>query len=219
MIWTVSILPLISSSSSLLCKLLGTIPTTTTKIGITVTFMFDCSFNCLARSKYLSIFSLLLFSLWFAETAKSIRYFDRYYFTSWEFCHPVLAGSLPVESPWVSRSILSILADLSCAIFRKVSILPLITSASSLFAKPLGIIPSTPTTISITVTFMFHIFFVLWQDPSTFLSLRFLYCVFCRHSKIHRAESLIFVNTWSGLPGIPNGISKSKEFDAFHSPE
>ena len=41
-------------------------------IGITVTFMFHCFFNSLARSKYLSFFSISFnFILWSAETAKS----------------------------------------------------------------------------------------------------------------------------------------------------
>ena len=58
----------------------------------------------------------------------------------------------------VSRSFLSILADLNNAIFWMVSIL-MILNSSSFSSKPFGTIPSTPTTIGINVDFMFHSFF------------------------------------------------------------
>ena len=54
MVWTVSILPLISSSLSLFSNLYGTAPKARTTIVITAAFMF---FNSLARSSYLSSFS------------------------------------------------------------------------------------------------------------------------------------------------------------------
>ena len=68
-VWMISSLPLISSSSNLLFKLLRTVPNT---IDITVTFIFHSFFSSPARSKYLFIVSLsFIFTLWFTGTAKS----------------------------------------------------------------------------------------------------------------------------------------------------
>ena len=70
----VSILPLISTPSIYLSKPLGTNPSASTTIGITVTHMFHCFFSCLAMSKSFSIFSFsFLFTLWSAGTTKSVR--------------------------------------------------------------------------------------------------------------------------------------------------
>ena len=41
-----------------------------------------------------------------------------------------------------------------------VSILPLISNSNRLFSRPLEIIPRAPTSIGITVTFMFHNFYI-----------------------------------------------------------
>ena len=63
------------------------------------------------------------------------------------------------ESLQVSRTRLTILADVHNAGVCMVCICPLISNSSNPFTNPLGIVPSTPTTIGITVTFMFHSFF------------------------------------------------------------
>ena len=63
------------------------------------------------------------------------------------------------KSPQVSRTLLSILADLNNTIGWMVSTCPLIFKCSRLFINPLRIVPSAPTTTGITVTFMFHRFF------------------------------------------------------------
>ena len=68
----------------------------------------------------------------------------------------------------VSRTPLSILADINNAVVRMVSICPLISKSSSLFINPLGIVPSALITTSITVTFMFHSFFFLFSSLFTF---------------------------------------------------
>ena len=78
------------------------------------------------------------------------------------------------KSPHVSRTLLSILADLSNAVVWIVSILPLISKFSSLSTSPLVTVPRAPTTIGITVTFMFHGFSIHKQGPGTYLSFRFL---------------------------------------------
>ena len=51
---------------------LGTAPSASTTIGITVTFMFHSFFTSLARCKYLCLFSFsLIYNLWSARTTKS----------------------------------------------------------------------------------------------------------------------------------------------------
>ena len=57
-IWMVSTRPLISKSSSPYINPLVTVPKAPITIGITVTFMFHSFFSSLARSRYLSPFSL-----------------------------------------------------------------------------------------------------------------------------------------------------------------
>ena len=59
------------------------------------------------------------------------------------------------KSPQVSRTYLSILADLNSAV---VSILPMFSNFSSLFSNSSGTVPSAPLTTGITVNLMFHIF-------------------------------------------------------------
>ena len=65
--WVVSTHPLISTSSSHSINTLLTISRAKVTIGITVTFIFYSFFNFLTRSRYLSFFSL---SLWSVGTEK-----------------------------------------------------------------------------------------------------------------------------------------------------
>ena len=70
-VWMVAFLFLISNSSSVLSKPLGTIANTPITIGITITPMFLNFLSSLARFKYLTIFSRsFLFTLWSTGTAK-----------------------------------------------------------------------------------------------------------------------------------------------------
>ena len=70
--WMVSIRPRISKSSSPFINPLVTVSRTPIIIGINVTFMFYSFFNSLAKSRYLSFFSLSFnFILWSAGRAKS----------------------------------------------------------------------------------------------------------------------------------------------------
>ena len=83
------------------------------------------------------------------------------YFTSFEFFTQALTDSFHwslSESKYlhVSRTLLSILANFSNAEVWIFSVVPLISSSSSRF---LVTVPSSPTMIGITATFMFHRFF------------------------------------------------------------
>ena len=55
--------------------------------------------------------------------------------------------------PPLSRTFLSILADLNYVVLWVVSILSLISNSSNSFSRSFGSIPSTPTTIGITLAF------------------------------------------------------------------
>ena len=59
------------------------------------------------------------------------------------------------KTPQVSRTLLSIMADLNNAVTLMVSIHLPISNSTSLLSKPLGTIPTAPLTIGITVTLMF----------------------------------------------------------------
>ena len=75
------------------------------------------------------------------------------------------------KSPQISRTLLSILADVTNGLVRMVFTSRLIYKFSSLFTKTLGIVSSAPIAIGITVI-MFHRFFYyhlletikLWAD-------------------------------------------------------
>ena len=70
-VWVVSTRPLISKFSSPCTNPLGTVPSTPITTGITIIFMFHKFFSSLARSAYLSLFSLSFsFTLWSGKTAK-----------------------------------------------------------------------------------------------------------------------------------------------------
>ena len=84
------------------------------------------------------------------------------------------------KSSQVSRTLLSILADLNNVVVWMVSILPLISTSSSLFYKACGD-HSKHTNYN-----CYHdhphvpeFFVVLWQDPSTYLSFCFLLFSLC----------------------------------------
>ena len=63
------------------------------------------------------------------------------------------------KSPYVSRTLHSILVDISNAVVWMVSTRPLNSKSSSLCTSPQVIAPSQSITIGITVTFIFHSFF------------------------------------------------------------
>ena len=71
-VWIVSTYPLIYKLSDSFTKPLGIVSSVAIIISITIIFMFPSFFSSLARSKYLSLYSLsFIFTLWSARTAKS----------------------------------------------------------------------------------------------------------------------------------------------------
>ena len=87
-IWIVSTRPPTSKSSRPFNNPLVIVPNAPITIGTIVTFMFHSFFNSLARSRYLSFFSLSFrFILWSAGTAKStilqILFFFIDYYEVW----------------------------------------------------------------------------------------------------------------------------------------
>ena len=81
------------------------------------------------------------------------------------------------KSSRVSRTFLSILADLNNALVWMVSTFPLISKFSSPITNPLGIVPRAPITFGIT--FMFHSFLfsslARYRYSSLFFSLSFIF--------------------------------------------
>ena len=111
-IWIVSTRPPTSKSSRPFNNPLVIVPNAPIIIGTIVTFMFHSFFNSLARSRYLSFFSLSFrFILWSAGTAKStilqilfllliIMRSGLLAGTLLEFFTSALAGGLSLEFEW-----------------------------------------------------------------------------------------------------------------------
>ena len=78
------------------------------------------------------------------------------------------------KSPQVSRTLLSILADLNNAVVWMFPIRSLISKSFSSSTNPLVAVPRAPITIGITVTFKSHSFSFPKQGPGTYPSFRFL---------------------------------------------
>ena len=119
-------------------------------------------------------------------------------------------------SPQVS--FYSILVDLSNAVVWMVLVLPMISSSSSTFSKPLGTVLSTPATIDMVVTFMFYNVFSSLAR-SKYLSLFLFSLIFTQwsagwqSSQFSRFSFFLLIITRSGLlVGIRWSvcISKSK---------
>ena len=77
-------------------------------------------------------------------------------YSSSSFSHQRLSDN---KCPQVSRTLLSILADLNNAVVWIFSTRPLISKSSCMCTNPLVIVPRVPLTIGMSVTFMFCIFF------------------------------------------------------------
>ena len=92
------------------------------------------------------------------------------------------------KSLQVSSTLLSILANLNNAVHRMVSTCSLISKSSSPFTNNLEIVPNTPFTNCISVTFMFHIFCSLLAKSKylcLFFAFVYFYAVFRQDGKLH----------------------------------
>ena len=102
-----------------------------------------------------------------------------YFLLLFEFFPLALADGFSLEFEWqqtslISRTLLSSLTDFDNAVIWVVSTHPLISKSSSPRTNPLLTVRRAPITIVITITFMFHSFFLIpWQVPGTYLSFRF----------------------------------------------
>ena len=101
-VWIVSTRPLTSKSSRPFNNPLVTVPNAPITIGTIVTFMFHSFFNSLARSRFLSFFSLSFrFILWSAGTAKStILQILFLLIVNWWFFTAMRYTVSPRKSPW-----------------------------------------------------------------------------------------------------------------------
>ena len=164
-VWIVSTRPPTSKPSRPFNNPLVTVPNAPITIGTIVTFMFHSFFNSLARSRYLSFFSLSFrFILWSAGTAKStillilFLYSFRVFHISvswWSLTRVWMTVSL-FKSPQISRTFPCILADLNNAVVWMVSTGPVISKSFTPFIYPSLTILRAPITVSIIVTFMFR---------------------------------------------------------------
>ena len=108
----------------------------------------------------------------FSGAGSGAQYYYYYYYfipftvfpTSVRRCYFYMSLS-DSKSPQVSRTLLCILAYLNNAVVWMVSACLLIFKFSGPFINHLGIIPSTPITTGITVTFMIHNFFSSLARP------------------------------------------------------
>ena len=107
------------------------------------------------------------------------------------------------KSPQVSRTILSIQADLNNAVIWMVPTCPLILKSTCPFTNLLGIVPNGITIMGIKVTFMFHSFFSSLLR-STYLSLFSLYFNFT-HWSARTAKSTIWKILFSLFTIIRSG--------------
>ena len=84
------------------------------------------------------------------------------------------------KSPQVSRTLLSILADLNDVVVWIVSTRSLISKSSSSFINPLVTVQRAPITISINITFIFQSFFSIpLQGQGIYPSFHFLSLLLC----------------------------------------
>ena len=116
-VWIVSTRPPTSKSSRPFNNPLVNVPNALITIGTIVTFMFHSFFNSLARSRYLSFFSLSFrFILWSGGIAKSTilqilflyyyyYYYFYYYYTLCKFPPPVLADGISLWFVWQQVSL------------------------------------------------------------------------------------------------------------------
>ena len=115
------------------------------------------------RKKHLIIILFLLRNIFYLTSVMPIKHVLLYYtLQNFHTSISLIVFYMSLsdgKTPQVSRTLLSILADLNNAVVWMISARPPIINSSSPFTKPLGIILSTQITISIAATFIFHSLF------------------------------------------------------------
>ena len=107
-------------------------------------------------------------------------------------------GLIDSKSLQVSKTLLSILANLNNAVARMVTTRPLISKSSSPCTNPFVVVRCVPITTGITVNFMFHKFFSSFAR-SKYLSLFQFYPMVSRTAKSSFGRiSFFFTTTRSG---------------------
>ena len=102
-----------------------------------------------------------MYSSWFCigKSTQSCHYYTSFESFSNQRKLMVFHWSLSdSKSPQVSRTLLSILADLNNTVVWMISDRPPNSYSTSFLSKLLGTVPSVPITTGITITFMFNIF-------------------------------------------------------------
>ena len=222
-IWIVPIRSPTSKSSRPFNNPFVIVPEAPITIGTIVTFMFHSFFNSIARSRYWSFFShSFRFILWLARTAKStILQILLFFYSLPVFLHQLTLvlfnwNLSDRNSHHLPRTVLRILANLYNALVWMVSIFPLGYNFSSFSFKPFETVLSASITIGITVRFIFHTFFVLWQSLSLIFRIfsPFITVLSAGTAKSTRLYVLFFfllMITWSGfLAEIRRSVSFSK---------
>ena len=101
----------------------------------------------------------------------------------WEIFPPSLADGFPLESPQVSGTLLSILADISNAAVWIVSTHPLFSESSTPCNNPLVTVTNVPIKICITITFMFWGIFNCLHGLGIYLPFPFFLVLPCGQPK------------------------------------
>ena len=131
-----------------------------------------------------------------------------------EFFIPALANSHwrlgDSKSLQVSRTLLSILADLNNAVIWMISSCRLISKSPSRGTNPLVTIPRAPITIGITVTLVFHSFFssVARSKFLSFFSLSFKFTLWSDWTAKSKIRQVLFFVYYHDV--CQSCISKSK---------
>ena len=146
-----------------------------------VSSSLQCSFRYSGRSEQYSYLDYLHSSFYF----QLLKFFYKSFGKSYE----------------VSRSFLSIVAQFNSAVMGVVSILAQISRSLCIFSNFFETVPEAPTSIGITVSYMYEKFPVLWQDSSSSQYLCFLLFSLFRHIKIHWM-TIIYFRLWLGDPCV-----------------
>ena len=154
---------------------------------------------------------------------------NQYYITPSEFFIPALADGLSLESPQVSRTILSILADLSYTVVWVISVRPPISNFSNFLTIPWRSFRAHRLQLVSTSLPCSLAFLVLWQGLCTFYFC-FLWVSLCgppgRQSSLYGRFSLFFfffffccgwglILIWSGLLAGIRSVYITKYYYSF----